>query len=172
MTVGEARNGSTGKDSEQAMRSAEDNLTRGLRLLVIPHLSRHPSPGERLFSYLPARGTDDAWHKLVLWITQPLAFSHWPVGRASSTGNVRISSHSLKEGGLVSSLALGGAHLLRDSMRDLGPTAIPNQGKQASLITDTLVAATETLDLRWYPEGTTDHDTRRSFRRTFFHTQN
>ena len=50
MTVGEARNGSTGKDSEQAMRSAEDNLTRGLRLLVIPHLSRHPSPGERLFS--------------------------------------------------------------------------------------------------------------------------
>lgn len=146
MTVVDAKR-RTGKESQVLPQLLQFDVSCAGKRFLRTQLSRHPSTGERLFS-----------------LATPAELCRG--------GNVRISSHSLKEGGRLSPLALGGAHLLRDSMRDLGHTAIPNQGKQASLTTDIPVAATETLDLRWYQEGTTDHDTRRPLKRAFLHTQN
>jgi len=91
------------------METALHNLTRGFRLLVIPHLGHRPTQVGGLF--------------------------YWPTGRATPAGNVRISRGSQKEGDLRP-LALDLAHLLSESMRDPVPSGKPSRGKRAPLTLD------------------------------------
>ena len=79
-----------------------------------------------------AKRRESAWFESIPSLS---SLFYWPTGRATPTGNVRISRGSQKEGDLRP-LALDPAHLLSESMRDPVPIGIPSRGKRAPLTLD------------------------------------